>query len=167
MGRLFEPISTHRLLHDLEEVTELVISRFILTSALSNNASATSEMDQKLHMSWMYFQAELNDSLNKIESSKAEGLMAGDLYSRYQQEIYHRIYNYHPDTLEELQITMEQVRTKYDIQFPNEGWPIERCRRENPILPSPPLYHSFRAPAVSLSLIHFLDILGLRNPWEP
>ena len=42
-----------------------------------------------------------------------------------------------------------------------------RCRRENPILPSPPLYHSFRAPAVSLSLIHFLDILGLRNPWEP
>ena len=44
---------------------------------------------------------------------------------------------------------------------------IARYRRENPILPSLPLYHSFRALAVSLSLIHFLDIFGLRNPWEP
>ena len=46
-------------------------------------------------------------------------------------------------------------------------WEMEHCRQENHILPSLPLYHSFRAPAISLSLIHFLDIFGLRNPWEP
>ena len=44
---------------------------------------------------------------------------------------------------------------------------VEHCRQENHILPSPPLYHSFRALAISLSLIYFLDIFGLRNPWEP
>ena len=45
----------------------------------------------------------------------------------------------------------------------------QRCRRENPILPSPPLYHSFRAPAVSLSLIHIITpnedtTLALNSP---
>ena len=38
---------------------------------------------------------------------------------------------------------------------------------ENHILPSPPLYHSFRALAITLSLIYFLYIFGLRNLWEP
>ena len=35
------------------------------------------------------------------------------------------------------------------------------------MLPSLPLYHSFRALAISLSLIYFHDIFGLRNLWEP
>ena len=126
LGRLFELNHTHQLLHDLEEVTELVISRYILTSALTNNASATSDMDRKLHTSWMYFRAELNDALNKIESFKSDSLTAGDLYSRYQQEIYNRIYDYHPETLEELQVGMEQLRAQHDIRFPNEDWPVER-----------------------------------------
>ena len=60
--------------------------------------------------------------------------------------------------IEDQTITMRTIHS-----FP----PCMHCRRENPVLPSPPLYHSFRAPAVTLSLIQFLDIFGLRNPWEP
>ena len=46
------------------------------------------------------------------------------------------------------------------ILFPIQIW----CRQENHILPGPPLYHSFRAPDITLSLIYFLDIFGPRNP---
>ena len=52
--------------------------------------------------------------------------MAGDLYSRYQQEIYNCIYDYHPEMLEELQVGMEQLQAQHDIQFLNEGWPVEQ-----------------------------------------
>ena len=44
---------------------------------------------------------------------------------------------------------------------------MDCCRWENHILPSLPLYHSFRALAITLSLIYFLNIFGLRNLWEP
>ena len=55
-----------------------------------------------------------------------------------------------------------------------KGWALgstlcagDWCRWENHILPSLPLYHSFRALAITLSLTYCLNIFGLRNPWEP
>ena len=59
------------------------------------------------------------------------------------------------------------ARASFNDAVATCDWLITRCRQENHILPSPPLYHSFRAPAISLSLIYFHDIFGLGNPWEP
>ena len=88
---------------------ELVISQFILTSALTNDAMKTTEMDHQLHATWMFFRDELMYILNGIESLQLESLMAGNLYSKYQQEVYNQVYDYHLDTLEELQVAMEQL----------------------------------------------------------
>ena len=126
LGRLFNPLHTHELLRNLDEVTELVIGRFVLTSALSDNAMTTSEMIHRLRAGWMFFRDELMDALIAIEGLHLESLTAGTLYSQYQREIYNRIHEYHPDTLEELQVAMEQLRAKYNIRFPGEGWPVER-----------------------------------------
>ena len=125
LGWLFSPLHTHELLHDLDEVTKLVIGWFVLTSALSNNAMATLEMVHCLWAGWLFFRDEMMDALIAIEGLHLKSLTARNLYSQYQWEIYNWIYEYHPDTLKELQVAMEQLQVKHDIWFPGKGWPVE------------------------------------------